>query len=166
MKKQSDAVRDICQQYCQEKEYEFGNGVDLKETFTNEDLYNVTTIIANGFDAGEIDMSAKARAKYDTIDKLKVYSRGLLNDRLRKHKELNGGDPYKAKKPGSMKGKRDPELKALQALLAQQPDHAEEIEKHIARRQAELDAEKAKKVEIDISALPADLVATLGLEEE
>lgn len=118
----------------------------------------VIETVADQFLAGEIQMTADARAKHDTREKMIIYSRGLVNNWLRKDTRLNGGDKYQPKNPGSRAGSGDKVLANLKKLLkvADQTEHAA-IQAAIEARQEELTAEKAKKVEIDLSVIPEEL---------
>ena len=64
-------------------------------------------------------------------------------------------------------GQGDPQLKALRQLAKQfsgvDEAKAKEINTHIEARIKIVSAEKAKKIDIDLSQIPADLKETLGL---
>lgn len=80
---------------------------------------------------------------------VRKYVGGLVDNHLRKAKELNGGTTYRVKNPGSGKGRRDQQLSALQKLLKQYPDGTTErtkIVEAIANREAELASTNNKNV--------------------
>jgi hypothetical protein len=105
---------------------------------------------------GEIEMTDAARAKYHSHELMVGYCKGLLNNWLRKDLRLNGGEPYKAKNPGSRQGSGDAVIRELKKLKMRVGDNAEAIAKvntAIATRQAEL----AKPIEIDEKHIPEGL---------
>lgn len=86
-------------------------------------------------------------------EELVKYIPGLVNDRVRKDKRLNGGTQYKAKNPGSRAGSGDKSLSSARELLKLTEDEAAraEIEAYITRRMSEL------KPKQDFSAVPPEL---------
>ena len=167
MKTQSEATINAIINIAQEKGYEAKPfETDYKTVLTKDDISNVVDLIAAGMTNGTIQMSDAAHAKFDDDPKaLRRYTVGLVNDRLRKAKAINGNTKYEAKEPGKLSGSRDPQLKALQQVLDLQKgtEHEAEIQAAIDTRKAELSAAKAKTVEINVDALPADLRAKLGI---
>jgi len=89
--------------------FEDGNKVE----FSKDDRATVIGIIYEAFNAGEIDMSTEAKTNFDTPEKLKTYTNGLLSNWLRKDVRLNGGSKYVAKNPGSRAGQGDETVKNL-----------------------------------------------------
>lgn len=148
----------------------FEEGQDVKGIVTSEMRTSIIGIVVEGFKSGEIEMSAEAKAKYSDDAKLKSYTNGLVSNWHRKDTRLNGGSKYIIKNPGSRAGQGDAKLKALRALRAQftgvDDDKTAEIDMHIEARVKELGAEKAKKVEIDLSVLDPELIESLGLSKE
>jgi hypothetical protein len=131
-----------------------GETVVLTDTQRKE----VKEIITQGFLNDEIQMTSDAKAKYAEHDKMYAYVGGLLNNWLRKDTRLNGGDKYQPRNPGSRAGSGDKLLTELKKLLkiADQTEHAA-IQAAIETRQNELTANKAKKIEIDMSVIPEEL---------
>lgn len=139
---------------------------DYKTVITKADQTIVVNMITAGLLAGDITMAEKSKAKFAGDDKaLRRYVVGLVNDRLRKAKALNGNIAYVAKEPGKLKNSRDAEMKALTQVLTldNPPEVKAEIEAEIVRRQAELDAINPKTVTIQVEHLPEALRAKLGL---
>ena len=165
---QSDATVNAIINIAKEQGYEASpHETDYKEVLTKDDISGVVNFIAQGLTDGNITMTDKSKAKFaDDSKALRRYVVGLVNDRLRKAKAINGNVVYQAKEPGKLKNSRDAELKALTQVLAldNPPEVRAEIEAEIDRRRAELDAAKAKtSAPINYDALPADLRAKLGL---
>ena len=166
MKTQSEATINAIINLANEKGYEATPyETDYKAVLTADDKTTVVELIFAGLQSNAISMTEKSKAKFQDDPKaLKRYVVGLVNDRLRKAKALNGNTKYEYKEPGKLTSSRDPQLKALNQVLELHKDteHAEAIQVEIDKRKAELAAEKQDP--IDISHLPADLVAKLGLE--
>jgi len=139
---------------------------DYKEVLTKADTTQIVNFITQGLVDGNISMADKSKAKFEDDPKaLRRYVVGLVNDRLRKAKAINGNVAYAAKNPGKLKNSRDAELKALTQVLAldNPPEIKAEIEAEINRRKAELDAAKVKTVTINYDALPPELRAKLNI---
>ena len=130
---------------------------------------SVIGIVANGLHNGDIALSADAKAKYDTVDKLeKKYVPGLVSNWLRKDTRLNGGEKYVTKNPGSRAGQGDETLKNLKLLKGTLTD-AEQIaavQSEIDKRVEEIKKEKQKDVKVDLTKIPVELRQQLGLETE
>lgn len=126
---------------------------------TNEQRKEVIDTVAHELNAGDAQLSENARAKFDTFEKIKGYSSGLVSNWLRKDTRLNGGDKYEAKNPGSRAGQGDEMLKNLKALRSQLTDsaHIAAVDEKIAERTAEIATSKAKTVSIDINSIPEEL---------
>ena len=159
--RQSDACVAAVREYCKEKGIQFEG--DMREKLSQDDKAAIVAVVTEGLLNGEIDMSERARAVHETDALMRSYAVGLLNNHLRKHKALNGGVDYEPKQPGKFAGSKDPKLKALKQLLKAKPELADEIQPHIDRRMAEIAAEKASKVEIDVDQIPEELREKLGL---
>ena len=123
---------------------------------TKEFRAQVNNILFEGFRNGTIELDRE----FSDSD-LKGYVSGLQSNWLRKDKRLNGGTQYVAKNPGSRAGSGDPTLKAMRQLMSTLTTDADkaEVQSHIDARLAEIQASKAKTVNIDYSVLPADLAA-------
>jgi hypothetical protein len=140
---------------------------DYNTVLTSDDKSTVVNMITQSIIDGTVSMTEKSQQKFGDDDKaLRRYVVGLVNDRLRKAKALNGNVKYEHKEPGKLTSSRDPQLKALNQILNLETtteDDKPAIEKAIKQRQAELNVEKQKQVTINYDALPADLRAKLGI---
>lgn len=110
-------------------------------------------------DNEDMDFSESAIAKYDTEAKKSSYVSGLISNWLRKDKRLNGNTTYQPKNPGSRAGQGDPQIRELRKLLKIHggTEKEAEIQGFIDSRLSSINADKAKKVEIDYSQLPSEL---------
>ena len=144
-------------------EYEMGGELTISEVLTDADRASVRECLFSMFRTNEVGFKDEATAaKYESDSELKKYESGLVNNHIRKTKEFNCGQAYKAKNPGSRVS--DAQLKALKALLAQydaESDDYNEICKAIDVRTAELAAEKVKSVAINVDVLPDHLKALI-----
>jgi hypothetical protein len=138
--------------------YELGGTTPVISILTSEDKKKVQTILATGFNKGEIQLSTEAQAKYvGNTSEMNKYVSGLINNWVRKYPDFNGKDKYTPKNPGSRQGTSDDSVKAMRQLLkvTTSVEAKEEIEAAIAARLAEI--KPASKVEINIDALPENL---------
>ena len=170
MKTQSQSTIDCIINLCTEKGYKHTpNETVYSEILTKEDLTNVVNFITVGLVEGNISITDKSKEKWSVgtdncdVKGLRRYVVGLVNDRLRKSKVLNGNVKYEYKEPGKLTMSKDPELKALKQTMeiTTDPEHQKLIQAEIDRRQQELN--KPKKVEVDVSLLPKHLRDKLGL---
>jgi len=159
---QREAARFFINQYCEEKGIEVEG--DMKQKLDKNAQATIARMMAVSFCNGEIPMKSTA---YETEDEATKYFKGQVNDTLRKDTSVNGGEEYKAKNPGKLKGSRDKQMKNLKIAKKRYAGTAAEaeIDECIAKRQAELDAAKAAKnnEEIDWDALPE---ALRGLQDQ
>ena len=153
---QSDATINCILNLCKEKGYiQTPKETIYKDILTKEDTTFVVNFITLGLIEGDITMTDKSREKFKEDKKgLRRYVVGLVNDRLRKAKVLNGNVTYKYKNPGKLTQSKDPELKSLLQVMdiTTDPLHKVAIQVEIDRRKKELDV--VKKVTIDYSLLP------------
>ena len=167
MRTQSQAVINFVVNLANERGYSAQPfETDYKSILTKDDINTVVKMTFAGLKSGEISMTEKSQAKFQGDDKaLRRYVVGLVNDRLRKAKTLNGNVTYEYKQPGKLTSSRDPELKALTQVLElhKGTEHEVEIQQAINERKSKLQAEKQKQVTVNVDALPADLRAKLGL---
>ena len=170
MLSQSQATINAIVSLAQEKGYDASPfETDYRTVMTKEDCTTIVNFITQGLIDDEITMTDGSKEKFkemnDSNKGLRRYVVGLVNDRMRKAKALNGNTTYEAKEPGKLKNSRDPELKALmQCLELENPAEAKaEIQAEIDRRRSELAAANPKKPDINYDALPAHLRAKLGL---
>ena len=140
---------------------ESGQEINGAVTLTKDQRSQVVSMVASSLMSGETEFSSEASAKYDTLDKVKSYTVGLVNNWLRKDTRLNGGSKYQPKNPGSRQGSSDPVIKELKKLLSTltEEDQREAVQNEINTRQAELQASRqaAKKVSINSDLLPEHL---------
>ena len=166
---QREAVFNAVTSVFKDNDVQFEEGMNAGELLTKEMRSDVIGIIVSGINEGTVEFSENAQTKYDTDQKKRAYTSGLVSNWLRKDKKLNGGIAYKPKNPGSRVGSADPKLKALRQLKKQfdgvDAEKAAEIQTHIDNRVSEIQAEKAKNIEIDLSVLDSDLIESLGLNE-
>ena len=169
MKTQSEATINAIINLCNEKKYEnIPFETDYKTILTQEDIKEVIGIVFNGLIRNEISMTEVSKKKFENDPKaLRRYVVGLVNDRLRKAKIINGNVKYEYKNPGKLTSSQDPMLKSLNQLLQLHPEN-QDVKDAIEKRQEEL----KPKVEIDVNLLPDHLKAlvqdevTLTIDEE
>lgn len=127
-----------------------------KVELTDKQTDEVVGLIVNGIMDGSIEYKGDGTAV--TREKINKYVPGLLNNWLRKDPNLNGGVKYETKNKGSRAGSGDEPLKAMKALLqsTDDPEAKAEINRAIENRKAELNAAKAKPV--NVAALPPELL--------
>jgi hypothetical protein len=137
--------------------YELNGPVAIGDVFNSDDKANAREILFTGFKNGEIEYKDSFQSKVDDDTELKKYVSGLLNNWMRKDKELNCGEVYKAKNPGSRAGSQDSKIKEMRKLLKVTTDESAKamIQEAITARLAEI--KPAQTVEIDASALPEHL---------
>ena len=170
--KQKDAVYQAIKSVFSDNGVHFEDGMDVQLMFKENPSYRdaAHAIVTEGFTSGTIELSdtPENKAKLSNSALLSSYVSGLISNWCRKDSRLNGNTKYSPKNPGSRVGSTDPELKALRALAKQfqgvDTEKFEKITAEIDRRVSTIQAERAKKVEIDYSVLPADLLEDLGLE--
>jgi hypothetical protein len=135
---------------------------------TKEQRKEIIELVSVEITEGRVDFSAEAKAKYNSFDLVKGYVNGMVSNWLRKDTRLNGGDAYVTKNPGSRAGQGDETLRNLKALKATltEASHIEAVDEEIAKRTAEIAASKAKTVQVDMSKIPANLLAALGLSND
>lgn len=152
---QRQAARHFVKEYCAANDITFEG--DLKEKLTKDDQANIVTMMAIAAAGGEIPVKSD---KYSTQEDYEKYFKGQLNDALRKDRDLNGGIPYTAKNPGKFKNAGDPQIKVLKVLLKTKPEHADEIQEAIDKRQEELDRESAP----ELTEEQREVLAQIGLD--
>lgn len=162
---QSEAVISCVLNLCTEKKIKHEPFVTIyRDVLTDGDKSLVADFITQGLVKGEITMTEKSKIKFkDDVKALRRYVVGLVNDRLRKAKKLNGNTTYQHQEPGKLKNARDPELKALMQTLEIVPaEHKADVQVEIDRRKKELDAAKKTTVAIDLTQLSPELRKMLG----
>jgi hypothetical protein len=167
--KQKDAVYSTIVSAFANAGLTFTEGMDVGPAMKDKALRAyVQSQIEAGFTAGTIDFepTVSNKEKMSTPAKLSQYVSGLISNWIRKDERLNGNVKYEAKNPGTRVGSTDPQLKALRQLATQfKHDTVKfgEIQNHISNRVSTLQSEKAKSIKVDLSVLPAELIAELGL---
>jgi hypothetical protein len=114
---------------------------------------------------GETEFSAEAHEKHNTVEAVRKYVIGLVNNWFRKDIRLNGGTKYVAKNPGCRTGITDPQIQELKKLLQLHPQAADQINAAIEARKVELGAVK-KDIVIDASKIPESLRGLLVKQTE
>lgn len=148
--------------FCAENDIPFEDGMSFEPT--KEQRATIVGMVAAGLEAHEIEMSDKAREKYTDLSKLKTYSNGLVSNWVRKDKRLNGGVKHVIKNPGSRAGSGDAILRELRKLRKTLTDEAQiaVVDTEIEKRIEIVQAEKAKKVEINTDLLPEELLGLVS----
>lgn len=170
--KQRDAVYNAVTSVLSDNDIHFEDGMNATDLLTKEFRSSVHTIVTEGFSSGSIEFADTPanQAKLADPSKLSSYVSGLISNWFRKDMRLNGNVKYTPKNPGSRVGSTDPQLKALRQLAKQFSGVDEtkftKIQGEIDIRVAAIQAERAKKVAIDYSVLPTDLIENLGLSIE
>ena len=156
---QSQFVTSTCINYIREHKNEtFEVGVDNANDFlTRDDKSRIAAMLAEAA-ANDPSMRPSGKNKaYETTADVERHFRQYLSNNLRRSPELNGG-VKRSELNEEKKGPRDAQLKALKQLLAKAADEDKaDIEAHIARRTAELEASRKKETAIDVDALPEEL---------
>jgi hypothetical protein len=127
---------------------------------TSEERKQIISLVAADLAEGRAEFSDEAKAKYDTLEKIKGYTNGMVSNWLRKDPRLNEtGGKYETKNPGSRAGQGDEQLKNLKALqsMVTDPEQKKAVQAKIDERQAEVAKSKAKTVTIDINQIPEEL---------
>ena len=126
---------------------------------TTDERSKVVGLVCEAFTEGEVAFKETDANELKMKDptELKKYVVGLVNNWVRKDKNLNGGEVYMAKNPGSRAS--DPQLKNMQLLLKSTTDAGKraKIQKFIDAKISEIAAKKAKVVEIDMDMIPEEL---------
>jgi len=167
---QREAVFQAVKNAFAEAGIQFTEGMNCDEVMTEAMHKSVSAELTEGFLSGinSLENTPSNQLKLTNPAEMSKYVSGLKSNWLRKDVRLNGGVEYTPKNPGSRAGVSDPTLKALKGLIASKKfagtDKEKEILRHIEIRTATIQAEKAKKVTVDISQIPAELRAKLGLE--
>ncbi len=140
---------------------DFQPGTPVLSYITKPQIEAIVDAVTQSIMSGETDFSDEARTKYDTEAKVRTYTKGMVNNWHRKHKELNGGAAYQAKNPGSRAGSSDPvvrELRKLKAQLEAAGESTAEVQAEIDSRVQQAQASKAKSTPtVDAQKLPEAL---------
>jgi len=166
---QREAVYNATHQVLKENNISFEDGNNVADVIS-EHRDAVIAIVCEGFKNGTIELkdTPSNQEKLANPTKLRSYVSGLVSNWYRKDKNFNGNTKYVAKNPGSRTGQSDSKLKALRNLkkmLETKGQDATEVDGYIKARLEELNAEKAKKIEVNMDEIPAELKASLGLDD-
>lgn len=144
-------------------DYELNGPTPISEVLNSDDKSKVRDILFTMFRNGEVQYKPEFQSKVNDDSELKKYISGLVNNWIRKAKEFNSGETYKAKNPGSRAGTGDDQVREMKKLLSvtQDQDARAAIQSAIDTRVAALKAEK-QQVTIDVSKLPEHLRHLLG----
>lgn len=144
--------------------YEKNGETPVNDVLTKDDKSKVRSILFTMFREGQVEYKESFQDKVNDDTELKKYINGLTNNWIRKAKEFNCGQAYKAKNPGSRAGSQDPQVKEMRKLLSvtADADAKASIQEAINAKLAEIKASK-NKVEIDADQLPEELRQKLGL---
>ena len=138
--------------------YEVNGSTPIGDVLNPDDKSKTREILFTMFKQGQIEYKSSFQSKVDDDSELKKYISGLVNNWVRKAKELNCGNAYQPKNPGSRAGSQDQKVKEMRKLLSITTDHKARtmIEQAINERVSELKAQR-NKVEIDVNNLPESL---------
>ncbi len=164
--KQSTAVHQATHSVLDEHGLSFEDGGQITDVITKELRSQVIDVVTAGIEAGEVDFSDEATAKYNTTKLVRGYVSGMVSNWYRKDKRFNGNTVYQPANPGSRTGMSDPEIKNLKLLLKSgKLDDKQSLiaQARIDEKTTEIRASKAQ-VAVDFTAIPADLLASLGIE--
>lgn len=144
---------------------------NVREVLTSEQLEQVRDLVANGILNGDVTFGKDT----SDADDVRRYVNGMIDNHIRKAKELNGGSKYVAAKT---RGPRDEQLSTLKKLLKTYEEGSaqyKQVLSAISTRQNEILAarsalknnapRKARATKnIDMSILPPELQNILGPE--
>lgn len=124
----------------------------LTKDLTKEEFKQVSELVLSEIEDGSCRFDGFD--KYNTLELRFSYVKGMVNNWLRKSKELNNGEKYI---PTYRKGPQKSEtLKALELLSEKYPDN-EEVQKALESERAKVNENKVKKPTINVEALPEHL---------
>ncbi len=116
---------------------QFSSGVNVIAIITRDQKNQIRTKIFNAIVEGYVTYSKDISDNKE----LRKYVNGMVDNHIRKAKELNGGIKYTTKNPGSGRGRRDPQLvnlKKLQTKYSQKEPEFTKIQVAIQKRETEL----------------------------
>jgi len=133
---------------------------DSKIELDSDDRKTIVTMLIAAIHDGGIEFSVESIGKYDTPEKMRNYSTGLLSNWVRKDPRLNGGEKHAIKNPGARLGHKDEILKNLKELKKALINKKEiaAVDKEIQNRINELQNEKRSLIPIDIKNIPVHLM--------
>lgn len=125
----------------------------------------IVMMLVKATDAGEL--TRKSNKSGQTLEQ---YWSGTLSNWLRRDPRLNGGhENVQPKNPGSRAGTGDAELRELKKLMKQvevtgNEEHIAAVKEAIDARTKIVEAERAKKIAVDLSKIDPELLASLGVK--
>lgn len=142
-------------------DYEVNGPTPISEVLIDSDKATIRERLFTMFRNNEVTMSDNFMStKLGDDSELKKYISGLVNNWIRKAKELNSGQAYVTKNPGSRAHVGDEQLKELMKLATQigsGNEGYEDVMQAIKQRKDEIAATKTKTAPINIDALPEHL---------
>jgi hypothetical protein len=137
-------------------EFKVNGDVPISEVLNDKVKAEVRAVLFEGFRAGKISYKPEFQAKVNDDQELKKYISGLVNNWIRKAKELNCGQTYQPKNPGSRAGSGDEQVKEMRKLLKATTDAEARkmIQTAIDERLAEI---KPKAEAVNVNAIPEHL---------
>ena len=138
------------------RHFEDGNTVKL----STDERKTIIHIVSQGLQSGSILISETAKKRYDTPKKMHNYATGLVSDRLRKDKRLNGDTKYEIQKQGSRAGAGDAVIKELREYKRRHCTTLEqrsEVDVAIENRLNEIRTEKLENTNINMDVVNACL---------
>lgn len=138
-------------------DYQLNGEVRAQDIFTAEQKAKAKKILFNAFKAKQVSYKPEFQAKVDDDAELNKYIGGLLNNWLRKAKELNAGVTYEIKNPGSRAGSGDAQITELKKLLkkVKGTEHEAKVQAAINTRIEQIKPEM--QITINTDLLPEDL---------
>lgn len=131
--------------------------VPVASIATDADRLAVAELLIEGFEQGEINLSAEAREKFQSRRELKKYVSGLISNWWKKNPDLNGGGKYE---PKSQRVTNSAQIKNIMLLRERcsesgNEDGVAQCDAMIAKIKAEAEVKKEKA--IDVEKLPEEL---------
>lgn len=161
---QKDGVFGAVVAYLEEKSIPFEEGAKAVDLSTDARKTIVGMLVA-ATEAGEL-----TRKSNKSGQSLEQYWSGTLSNWLRRDPRLNGGvEKVEPKNPGSRAGSGDAELRELKKLMQQvevtgNAEHITAVQEAIDNRMKIVEAEKAKKIAVDLSKIDPSLLASIGVK--
>jgi hypothetical protein len=133
----------------------------VKSILTSDQLKQVRTLVFDGIKNGDVQINKS----YDDSG-LQRYVNGMVDNHLRKAKELNGGTSYRPSSTRASKNVKDPQLSALKKLASSYSSGNPELTKvqaAIMARETELGIARASNVtsKKNTPALDEELMAII-----
>ena len=141
----------------------FVPGSDVKGYATKADKHAIAAKISEMMLEGQVELSESARAKYgESAETLtSKYVVGMVTNWFNKSLQLNGGERYQPKNPGSRAGGGDAQIREMKLLRKHleskgEMDKVAKVDAAIAERLAEIKPATPTR-EIDVTQIPESL---------